>query len=334
MPNLKFEPGRAPLTDLRALGSSTAFHVLVLVLASLAALGVPLPRESATPRVLRAELGPVDNRAPNDEGGGAPGALGGSDPLESVTNAADGAGRATLDPSAEALLADVLPATATPDPSSRTRPGPATSGIGLLPGPGQGGGGGSGGGSGGGTGRGLGPGTEFFGTREHASSFAYVIDFSGSMNNHGALRLAKRELLASLDQLPPDARFGVVFYNHERRTFLDPRGEAALMAATSANKERVRSYLATIQPDGGTVPVPALRAALELKPEVIFFLTDGQDLNRDDVAAIRDEAGAIRIQAVEFGDGPPLGISDPLEDLARATGGSYRYLDLTTLPRP
>lgn len=337
MPIPKLEPGRTPWTDLRALGSSAAFHALVLLLASLAALGVALPRESDEPRVLRAEVGPVDNRAPVGDAGGAPGELGGTNPPEAVALAADGRlreGQAPIDPSADALLSDVLPAPTRPEPSERALPGPSTSGIGLLNGPGTGGGGGSGGGSGGGIGRGIGPGTEFFGTTEHASSFAYVIDVSGSMINHDALRLAKRELLSSLEQLPPDARFGVVFYNLKPRVFLDPSGTPHLMAATSDNKERVRSHLSTIHPDGGTRPMPALHAALDLKPEVIFFLTDGQDLSREDVEAIQASAGSVRIQAVEFGDGPPLSSSDPLQELAHATGGSYRYLDLTTLARP
>ena len=33
------------------------------------------------------------------------------------------------------------------------------------------------------------------------------------MTNRGSIDIAKGELLASLDRLPPDARFGVVFYN-------------------------------------------------------------------------------------------------------------------------
>ena len=66
----------------------------------------------------------------------------------------------------------------------RALPGPQTTGQGLIPGSGSGGGGGAGGGSGGGAGRGIGPGTQFFGARDHAHSFAYVIDCSGSMASH------------------------------------------------------------------------------------------------------------------------------------------------------
>ena len=44
---------------------------------------------------------------------------------------------------------------------------------------------------------------------------------------------------------------------------------------------------------------------------MIFFLTDAERMEADDAKAIRDEAGAIRIQAVEFGDGPISGGDEP-----------------------
>ena len=50
----------------------------------------------------------------------------------------------------------------------------------------------------------------------------------------------------------------------------------------------------------------ALRAALAMRPEVIFFLTDADFLDRADADAIRREAGKTRILAVEFGIGSSL----------------------------
>ena len=82
------------------------------------------------------------------------------------------------------------------------------------------------------------------------------------------------------------------------------------MSATAANKARVRSQLATIVPDGGTDHMSALRMALALKPEVIFFLTDADLMTNGDVNEILAEAGTTRIQAVEFGRGHP-GRADP-----------------------
>lgn len=332
-PSPKARRRRSPLTDPRSLLSSATFHALLLLAAGLAAVGAVLPREARPrPRVLHAELGPVDNRAPAEAGGGAPGELGGDAraPTVSVQPEPNRTARGASDAAtAEAILADVLPAPRPVEAAPGAQPGPATTGLGLLTGPGAGGGGGSGGGAGGGIGRGLGPGTEFFGAREQAGSFAYVIDCSGSMVNDRALDLAKRELLASLGQLPPDAKFAVIFYNLNPNVFPDASGRPGLMPATAANKDRVRTRLEAIRPDGGTRPRAALTAALGHRPEVVFLLTDGQELTYDDVGHLRDALGSTRVHAIEFGAGPPPPGSDrPLQELAALTGGTYRHVNV------
>ncbi len=214
--------------------------MLLLLIASVAAWSVAMSADRELPHTLRGEIDPVDNRDPAQSGGGSPGELGGEGLVEALPSA-DGQSWPGVprEPSADALLSEILPAPATADASQRALSGPQTSGIGLLHGPGLGGGGGSGGGSGGGVGRGIGPGTAFFGAREHAGSFAYVIDCSGSMATRNALDVAKRELLASLDQLPPDAQFAIVFYNLRAVVFTDPQGHRGLMAATKDHKAQV-----------------------------------------------------------------------------------------------
>ena len=181
------------------------------------------------PKALYAEVDPVDNRAdvpPSPgQGGGGLGDIGGMSDIPLITPS-DGKSPqgATRDPVAETLLAEILPSSQ-PKPSEtiqRALPGPQTAGQGLIPGSGSGGGGGAGGGSGGGAGRGIGPGTQFFGARDHAHSFAYVIDCSGSMATRNSLEVAKREMLASISQLPPDAQFAVIFYNLQARMLTDP----------------------------------------------------------------------------------------------------------------
>ena len=107
-----------------------------------------------------------------------------------------------------------------------------------------------------------------------------------------------------------------------------------MMTATAANKARVRTQLTKISPDGGTDHMLAIRAALDLKPEVIFFLTDADLMTRADVAEILKEAGPTRIQAVEFGIGTGMNGSEPLQKLSGATGGSYRYVDVRQFKLP
>src|SRR5205823_8449 len=106
------------------------------------------------------------------------------------------------------------------------------------------------------------------------------------------------------------------FYNIRPTVFADEQGQESLMAATAQNKVRVRSLLATIGADGGTDHMKALRAALALRPEVIFFLTDADLMKTEEAREIKAEAGATRIQCIEFGIGPDPGTSVPLRTLA------------------
>lgn len=334
-----FSLSESPLTDPRSVGTSALFHVFLILLASLTALNAALPMATSHPKALYAEIDPVDNRADvpisPGQGGGGSGDIGGMSDLPFIPPS-DGTKPlgATRDPVADTLLAEILPSSQPKSNESiqRALPGPQTTGQGLIPGSGSGGGGGVGGGSGGGAGRGIGPGTQFFG-RDHAHSFAYVIDCSGSMQSHNSLEVAKREMLASINQLAPDAQFAVIFYNLNAHMLTGPQGLKGLMAATAPNKARVQTQLATIAPDGGTDHMSALREALKLKPEVIFFLTDADLMSNNDVNEILAEVGSTRIQAVEFGRGTELGQRTPLGRLATTTGGSYLYIDVSRFPR-
>jgi von Willebrand factor type A domain len=333
--------GQTPLTDPRSLATSTLFHALLVLLASLVVMKVAQPARQSGTIAVHAELDspipkPTSEGTVPGEGGGLPGEIGALGTLPLVPSSGEtiplGVAR---DPVADTLLAEITPASQ-PDRSEKLQqdlPGPDTSASGTIPGSGPGGGGGEGGGSGGGAGLGVGPGTQFFGAREHARSFAYVIDCSGSMAMRGSLEVAKREVLASLAQLPPDAQFAVIFYNLEARMIVDRQGRQALMPATAANKEWVRHELAKVVPDGGTDHMIALRRALTIKPEVIFFLTDADLMTNSEVDEILAEVGSTRIQAVEFGRGIDLGQRTPLARLAVTTGGTYRYIDVSTFPR-
>jgi hypothetical protein len=333
--------GQTPLTDLRSLGSSALFHGLVLFLASATVLNMPLPVARTTPKVVRAELSShTDNHRDQlttvETFGSDLSELGGLKTLPPVlfpeaSTSQHGSG----DSVDGTLLADILPPTQFKprEMLQEALTGPKTSGHGLMSGSGKSSGNEARSGSGMGAARGSGSGTRFFGIRDRAHSFAYVVDCSGSMATCNALEVAKRELLASVGQLAPDAEFGVIFYNLEARILADRTGRQALMAATVVNKAWMQSQLAKIGPDGGTDHMMALHKALNLRPEVIFFLTDGDLMTNGDVDAVLSTAGATRIQAVEFGFGTDLGQHTPLSRLAAATGGTYRFVDVSHFPR-
>ncbi len=68
--------------------------------------------------------------------------------------------------------------------------------------------------------------TSMFGVQAQGYKFVYVIDRSGSMGGSGptALKAAKAELLASLNDLGQTHQFQIVFYN-EKPALFNPTGD-------------------------------------------------------------------------------------------------------------
>lgn len=174
----------------------------------------------------------------------------------------------------------------------------------------------------------------FFKDTASGRTFAYVINCSGSMATRNTLDVAKRELLASLDQLRPDARFSVIFYNLKIWVFTDPSGQYEMMPASVENKTWVQDQFAEVVPDGASAHSLALQNALELKPDVVFFLTPADLMTKNQVDEILTQAGQTRIHVIELGQGPDLGKLSQRRRLATATGGTYRSIDVTKFPMP
>jgi hypothetical protein len=175
--------------------------------------------------------------------------------------------------------------------------------------------------------------TSLFGLVGEGYKFVYVIDRSGSMGGEGrqSLRTAKAELIRSFQQLDRVHQFQIVFYN-ERPVVFNPTGTPGRLAfATDENKQRAIRFLDTIVADGGTDHESALRVAIRLRPDVIFFLTDADDpkLSPAQLAKIRHLAAGIIINAVEFGPGPKPAGKSFLADLAGQNGGKYAYIDIS-----
>jgi hypothetical protein len=170
--------------------------------------------------------------------------------------------------------------------------------------------------------------TQFFGAQVWGSTFVYVIDRSGSMSERDRLDAAKRELVASLAQLLPDSRFQIIFYNEQRDVVLHP-DSVQLHCATDENKLMADRELKNKVADGGAAHLPALELALSLRPDVVFFLTDADDLRAHDVQRITElNRDWAKICAVEFGVGAEQADrTSQLRELAQRNGGIYRYID-------
>ena len=170
-----------------------------------------------------------------------------------------------------------------------------------------------------------------FGLVAEGYKFVYVFDRSGSMGGDGSasLRAVKAELLASLKNLDTVHQFQVIFYN-ERPALFNPTGSPGrLCFATDANKEAVGRFLDTIAADGGTDHLAALRMATNLRPDAIFFLTDGDEpvLSPAELDKVERWAAGIIIHTIEFGPDEAKEKNNFLKDLARRTGGKYAYVN-------
>ncbi|MHC4089526.1 MAG: VWA domain-containing protein [Planctomycetota bacterium] len=120
---------------------------------------------------------------------------------------------------------------------------------------------------------GSGPGPSFFGLGKRARGarrIVYVVDRSGSMLT--TFEAVRRELRSSIGKLRRSQRFHVIFFNAGEPLENRPK---KLVPATASQKKELLEFLDAIQPERGTDPIPAMRRAFAVKPDLIYFLTDG-----------------------------------------------------------
>jgi hypothetical protein len=119
--------------------------------------------------------------------------------------------------------------------------------------------------------------TQFCGVEGGGNHFVYIVDSSGSMRD--GFQSARTELLASIDQLKPDQRFYVIFFDSEpdfMRITNPDEDEPASVMATPENKQKLRRWAMTIQQGAGRHPTALLPFVLKMRPDVIFLLSDGE----------------------------------------------------------
>ena len=161
--------------------------------------------------------------------------------------------------------------------------------------------------------------------------FVYVIDTSSSMTG-SRLKVAQGQLKASLRLLQPNQKFAVIFFNEYReRLKLRRTDDQPVYFATDVNKELAGHQIDRVTADRGTVPMPAILEAISLKPDVIYFLTDGDEseLSPKEMAEVRQLSRSITIHVIKLGDGTLSSLSRSwLERLAHQSQGQYREITI------
>lgn len=180
--------------------------------------------------------------------------------------------------------------------------------------------------------------TKVFGITGKGSRFVYVFDRSASMAGYEGrpLAAAKRELIASLQSLGNVHQFQIVFYNELPHVMM-ARGEGTprMHFGNDQGRRQAEEFVRGVVADGGTRHLDALKIALQMDPDVIFFLTDADEpkLSSSELAQIVRANHGTTINAIEFGSGASSGRYNFLRAIADQNGGQYRYVNVTTLPR-
>ncbi len=179
--------------------------------------------------------------------------------------------------------------------------------------------------------------TTVFGVSGSGSRFVYVFDRSDSMNGFDGkpLRAAKSELQRSLATLSERQRFQIVFYNDKPTPFRPGDMPLQMIPAEEIMVVRAQRYVNSVSAFGGTKHASALKLALRMGPDVIFFLTDARiprlsTVELQEIRGLAERAGAT-IHAIEFGTEPAAPLDSFLRDLAAMNQGQYQYVDVRRL---
>jgi len=181
-----------------------------------------------------------------------------------------------------------------------------------------------------GTGRGLsngaGNGTAgaFFGMKAAGQSVVYVVDCSSSMNvkhTTAATRFhrLKLELLSSVASMKPSQSFYIIFFNDQPI----PMPARSMQPARPELQRQYLEWMARMRANGLTNPLSSMQMALRLRPDVIYFLTDGNFNFRTATALSRIRQPRSVIHTITFGERE----AEPLmKSIAVANRGTYRFI--------
>ncbi len=169
---------------------------------------------------------------------------------------------------------------------------------------------------------GGGPGPDFFGlgtSARGARKIVYVVDRSGSMLD--TFVHVREELKQSIDELRRSQKFHVIFFNAGEPLENPPKRP---VSAIRAQKERFFQFLDKVFPEGSTHPERAMRRALSLEPDLIYFLTDGEfHPSLGDELDKWNRSRRVRIFTIAFFDQAG---AELLERIAREHGGEFKFV--------
>jgi len=181
-----------------------------------------------------------------------------------------------------------------------------------------------------GGGGGIGPPAGFVGISGNARRVVYICDATGTMLGL-KFELLKKQLHTAIDKLKPIQFFNVIFFKggDSDKEWANPFGRE-LEGAKPSVKQRATEFIETFQVLGkGTNPLPALRLAFAQKPQLVYFLTDGQFDNvvsyEQVLAEVRrlNADKSVKVNTIAFMSEDPKA-EQALETMAKENGGTFK----------
>ena len=165
------------------------------------------------------------------------------------------------------------------------------------------------------------------GVKSAGKHVVYVIDYSGSMSGD-RLAHTKLELKRSIERLPKDGSFLVIFFDNDF-TVMPP---GRMVPASARNRKEAIDWIDQQDVRGGTDPTRALAYALSLRPETVFLMTDGAFADHVATYDAIEKGNADRhasINTIAFHER----VAEPeLKRIARENRGDYRYVPPPGMP--
>ncbi len=174
---------------------------------------------------------------------------------------------------------------------------------------------------------GRGPGFFGAGGTDEASKIVYVVDRSGSMTD--SIDFVKFELRRAISELPETKSFHIIFFSSGPPVEMPTR---RLVDATENNKQNAFGFVDGVIPHGQTDPSVALERAFEVRPELIYLLTDGEfDRAIVDLVKRLNPGQQVTVHTIAFlyQTGEQV-----LKEIAEQNNGKYKFVserDLATL---
>jgi hypothetical protein len=180
-----------------------------------------------------------------------------------------------------------------------------------------------------GGGGGMGPRASFVGVSGNARRVVYICDATGTMIGL-KFKLLQKQLYKAIDVLGSTQGFNVIFFRggDSDAEWNQPFARELVMAKPD-NKQKVRQFIENFGVVGkGTNPLPALRTAFQQRPQLIYFLSDGEFNNYVGYEQVLSEVRrlnadkSVKINTIAFMS-EDIKAEQALEQMAQENGGKF-----------